>query len=348
MISKQKLSFREEVVSNKKCVSIDLEEFNDVVDFEINMIQNNPSLPFLDVKVFRLDNVTKLVYDVGRKETLEHFINSREFGKDIFFNIIESIMKTINSSNEFMLDNNKIILNLKYIFIDKNSFLIYMIFVPVDMRYEYSIEDEFANICKKILDKFKNIKKELSRNEKKIVGIINSRNFTFEKLEQAFYLYNKENVSELNYRKDIENTGDYDEILKEIDNKLRSHENYENQQNDDKNSHIEKSIIEENYKDIDGLDFSDFDIDDYENNEENDEELGYREYRDVQQLDKITNNKSNKLFILQLIVVMLIGSIVLLFSVDDKQFFIMVMSIMIFVLILLVVLIVLSFRKKRN
>jgi hypothetical protein len=348
MISKQKLSFREEVVSNKKCVSIDLEEFNDVVDFEINMIQNNPSLPFLDVKVFRIDNVTKLVYDVGRKETLEHFINSHEFGKDIFFNIIESIMKTINSSNEFMLDKNKIILNLKYIFIDKNSFLIYMIFVPVDMRNEYSIEDEFANICKQILDKFKNIKKELSHNEKKIVGVINSRNFTFEKLEQAFYLYNKENVSELDYRKDIENTGDYDEILKEIDNKLRSHENYENQQNDDKNSHIEKSIIEENYKDIDGLDFSDFDIDDYENNEENDEELGYREYRDVQQLDKITNNKSNKLFILQLIVVMLIGSIVLLFSVDDKQFFIMVMSIMIFVLILLVVLIVLSFKKNRN
>lgn len=348
MISKQKLSFREEVVSNKKCVSIELEEFNDVVDFEINMIQNNPSLPFLDVKVFRLDNVTKLVYDLGRKETLEHFINSCEFGKDTFFNILESIMKTINSSNEFMLDNNKIILNLKYIFIDKNSFLIYMIFVPVDMRYECSIEDEFTNICKKILDKFKNIKKELSRNEKKIVGVINSRNFTFEKLEQAFYLYNKENVSELNYRKDIENTGDYDEILKEIDNKLRSHENYENQQNDDMNSHIEKSIIEENYKDIDGLDFSDFDIDDYENNEENDEELGYREYRDVQQLDKVTNNKSNKLFILQLIVVMLIGSIVLLFSVDDKQFFIMVMSIMIFVLILLVVLIVISFRKKRN
>lgn len=349
MSKKRELNISKENIGNKKSILVELDTSLQIVEFEINMLQNNPSLPFLELKQLQIDDRRKIIYDVGSKECLNEFICSSDLSKSVLLDIIESIYKIIRLCKEFMLDNNKIVLNLDYVYIDKNSSLVYMIFLPIDIENENLVEEEFKTISKKILTKLKSSRKILTSTEKKLISTLNKKSCDLKYLEQIFQAYDDEKNSKNRYEVSTFEEDEYDTSEVGIKTEETINGDRDKVLNNNKyNKTINKeSIIEENYENIDGIDLSY--VEDDEEDQENDEDLKYKEYKEIQRFEQSNkNNRLNKILILQLVVVMLIGSLVLVFSVNDKEYFIMMAAIMVFVLLLLIILIIMTFRKMRK
>lgn len=331
-----------EKIKDRNNVSIELDKSSQMIDFEVNMLQNNPSLPFLELALLKLNDKSKILYDVGSKKSLSEFVNNAELGKTIIFDIIESIYKIINSCNEFMLDNNKILLDLNYMYIDVNSLLIYMIYLPIDLEKEYSIEDRFKSISKELVGKLKISKKELTPAEKKLISIINKKSYSIQSIGQIFTAYHNEKNT---LYKEKEEKSEIEELKNEEIYEIK----HDSQANELYKTTNDKSVIEEDFKKIDGADLSYLVDGENEDDEEEDEDLNFKEYNEIRKFETRTKNeKLNKILILQLVVVLLIGSLVLVFSVNDKQFFIMMLCIMVFVFMLLVILILVVLKNARK
>jgi hypothetical protein len=340
MSKKSELNIIKDKSGNTQRILVELSSKSSIIDFEVNMLQSNPSLPFLESKYLQINGKNKLVFDVGTKECLREFISKTDLKKSMLIDIIQSIHKIIMSCAEFMLDSNKVMLDLDYIFIDKKSSLVYMIFLPIDAESESSIEDEFSIMLQQIMLMLKSNKSILTPAEKKLLSKLNKKNLDLEQFERVFKLLNDENNVK-NTRVLIEDEAESKERNLEIkDASGEANNNIAIKKIED-----EKSIIEDSYNNKKKNNFSYLD----EEEDEDEEYLDFKEYKSVQRFEQSSkNNKLNKVLILQLVIVMLIGSLVLVFSVDDKEYFIMMAVIMIFVFLLLLILIIMTFRKIRS
>ena len=340
MFNKKDLSIYEEMIFNKPYMAIDINSLNNPIEYEINMLQNNPSLPFLDIELRQVDEKKRLIYDIGSKVNLNDYLNDVKSNIDILIEIVEGIYSTINLSKDYMLDSRKIVLDLDKIFVDKTTKLTYMIFLPLEIQADYSIEEKFEKLCKNIFIKSKKYKKTFTSDEKEIFETLVSGKFKFSSLKDIFSEYSTKKINKRVEK--VKSTKDEENIIKEDskdfnENKSKSENEYDKKEvYEDTGSQYVKSVIEEDYSEFEDVDCP----------EEDEEELNYKELKEIDKYNKSKNDKTNKLLIIQLIVVILIGSLVLLLSLDDKQFFMMMASAMGFIVLLFILLIVVNIKNK--
>ncbi|MBE6049518.1 MAG: hypothetical protein E7214_02370 [Clostridium sp.] len=292
---------------NKNYFSINISEDTEVLEFEVNMIKNNITLGFLEVEERQIDNNRQLLFSNDLKMNLSSYISNEDYGIEELYEIIETILSSIETIDEFMLDNKKIVLDSDYIFIDKDNLAIYLMYIPIKLEFQVDIENQFKNLCKVLLKEVKEYKYELLPSERKVFNSLLSKSSSLKNIRDSFEKYKE------NYKS--EGSEPLDNLSLE-DGELEESKKYE-------------SVIEESYNKFQSFDDDELEVDD--------EDIQFKEFEDIMEYEKLKdNNKVKRLLLFQIIIVIIIAIIALVLYRKSIKMFLFVVSIIIAMLILLI------------
>lgn len=121
-----------------------------VVDYEVNMIENNPSLGNLNLIVSQFDDKIELMYDVSGKKTLSEIIKSRKLLKREFISLSRNILRNLSQFEELMLENGISVLDPDYLYVDENDFKVVVLYIPVVPREKIVVKDDLNSLLNKL------------------------------------------------------------------------------------------------------------------------------------------------------------------------------------------------------
>ncbi|WP_291647970.1 DUF6382 domain-containing protein [Clostridium sp.] len=344
MKSKQNLNFNIENINNKRYCTLSVNEDEVLLEYEINMIKNNPSLPFLEIDIVQVNSDKKVLYKLCNKISLSEIIQDDRYDIEKVIEILENIYKCANNMKEFMLDNRKMVLDYKNIYV--NSDLVpYMIYLPFKNEELNDIKENLIDLFENIIKVLKGNKNNLTNNDKKMLSKMTKNRIKLDEFGQLFTEYKMKKDEERLLDKPSK-IKEEEDIISERAYHISNQDSNYRQQIKEETKDVEKrrfkSIIEEDYSEFQDVD-NEEDIEDYLESQ-----LEYEEYKDIHQYDKKMDSrqKDKKIIIIQLIVLMMIGSLGLIISYDDKKLFIGIAVGMLVVIIIFTALIISNNKSK--
>lgn len=328
--------FVEETIGVKRYLAAELGENKNIIDFEINMLVNNPSLGFLNVEARQVNEVKKVMFEIDSREPLKSFFDRATLSKTEYFDVIKNMFMVIKSCREFMLDTRRIILEEDLIFIDANNKLVSLLFIPVNDSFTENIEERYFELCTKVYEKNVDKSETVDGLMQLIIDRIINKRVEFLELDKLFVQHVKKDkpIAIENSREEKVNNKNV-ELVNEPKQKIYVAENKEIPARVEKDSVIKKEKVKNikkegnNALDINAKkETSKVKTSEYIS-EQIDEELG-DEFEDLNYGPSTNNQKTNSLMFVQLVVVMLIGSLVVLLSLSDKGFSILMAVIIVF------------------
>ncbi len=314
MTKKSMLIISDEIILGKKIVCIKADEGIKLIDYEKEMIVNNPSLSFLNIEVKELDNKKSLNYSCGSLWSLNDYLKDEKLTISERIKISEIIFKKFSLMKEYILDNRKLLFRSDKIYLDKSSLSVYMIYVPLNLEFDRKIEDELRELFEDIFSDAGRYKSQLSIIERKLITGLISRNNTLYRIERLFLEYEKlnshENLEERLYGSKKKHENIKEDVLEEDSTKEESAL--------EKEKKIKRityaSVIDENYDVFEG--FSESDLED----EEDDDYIQYKEFKELQEYDKALNEtrKIKSLLKIQVFIFIVLVGIAVVLDSDNK------------------------------
>lgn len=117
-----------------------------IIKYQHEMINNNIK-SFLSAK--KIDNNT-LKYCIKDYVALDEFINFKDLKQKEFIKIIQNIIKIIEETKYYLLDNENILLDPSKVFIDLETFSIKLIYIPVNKK-DTDYKKQFREIIKMLM-----------------------------------------------------------------------------------------------------------------------------------------------------------------------------------------------------
>lgn len=148
-------------VSNGRTFMLAELENSNIVNYQVEIINNNQGLFLLPVKEMRNDNVVKFEVDITGKICLKEFINNKLFTVDKYLSFVVKICDAYLKCEEYMLKPQNIILNNNTIFMDKNNDEVYMLYLPIKNE---SLDNSIELLKKYLLEFSKDVSNTLKDN----------------------------------------------------------------------------------------------------------------------------------------------------------------------------------------
>ena len=117
--------------SNEKTFMLAELENENIVNYQVEIINNNQGLFLLPVKERKTDNVVKVEVDITGKISIEEFIKGRLFTADKYLSVVMKICDIYLRCEDYMLKTQNMILNNNTIFMDNNNSEVYMLYLPI-------------------------------------------------------------------------------------------------------------------------------------------------------------------------------------------------------------------------
>ncbi|MDI9215858.1 DUF6382 domain-containing protein [Clostridium tertium] len=188
MKTKQNLNFNIENINNKRYCTLSVNQDDVLLEYEINMIKNNPSLPFLEIDIVQVNSDKKVLYKLDNKISLSEIIQDDRYDIEKVIEVLENIYKCANNMKEFMLDNRKMVLDYKKIYV--NSDLVpYMIYLPFKDEALNDIKENLSELFENIIKVLKNNKNNLTNNDKKMLSKMTKNRIELDEFGQLFTEY---------------------------------------------------------------------------------------------------------------------------------------------------------------
>jgi hypothetical protein len=344
VFDRNQIDLRKNKIGSKDYLEFKISENISIKDFELNMLINNPTLPFIKVEMRQINNEKSLFFDISDKISLKEYIKINKVSQRDFIEIIKNILSTLETAKDYMLMENRIILSGEMIFIEQYSGMPYLMYVPIDSQVTQEIESDFLKTCKTIIGKLQK-NNNLQQLEKDIINEVQKAQNLI-KLKELIQGYNKPvEIDKSKTREDKKDVEFLSEAIKEA--KVVEEKSIEEKPVEEKNKAKRSNKVEKKFESVIEEDKSLYEDYDEEDEEEEDEDLAYEEYiNEKKYYVKEKNDNTNRLLLLQLIVVILIGSLVLLLSVDDKQFFMMMLGIIVLDVLFCIIVFAMNMGKK--
>lgn len=125
---------------NGGCLILEAEEFYKE-DYQLKMIAANDIDGILSVKAQGMDGKSRYYYGVKGKKCMKKMYGNEKIGYQELKLFLKHFLKTTKAVNEYMLNENRIILDPKYIFFEKQQF--YFCYYPPGKRV---IGEEFHRL----------------------------------------------------------------------------------------------------------------------------------------------------------------------------------------------------------
>lgn len=105
-------------------------EWDQLIDYQVEMITNNPTPSILPISVRRKDNKVRVYYNITSKMPLSQLLR-RKFNKNEFINILQGIIKVILESKNYFLSDNCFVLDDELIFLNPDTLETSLVYFPV-------------------------------------------------------------------------------------------------------------------------------------------------------------------------------------------------------------------------
>ena len=136
---------------------IEIEEKDIIDEFSLSMISNNKIEGLIPLVFTQLDDKKYFKYNISSKVPAKNFFE-RTVNKKHLIGVFESIADVLIASDEYMLDSDKILLNLEYIYVDVSTSKAELIYLPLDNNENDTDIKEFLKdiVCSKQFDQTEN------------------------------------------------------------------------------------------------------------------------------------------------------------------------------------------------
>lgn len=103
-----------------------------ILDYQLEMIANNPNHSIMPVSLRRKDNQIKLYYNITSKQSLSQLLHRRSLGRGEIIKLIKNISRILLTSRNFFLTGNNFLLKEEFIYVNPSSINLSLVYIPAE------------------------------------------------------------------------------------------------------------------------------------------------------------------------------------------------------------------------
>lgn len=111
-----------------------------IAEYQIRMIQENPTRQLLPLHKKQIDNDIYLFFDITSKTTLNQLLKRMKVNKHKFLSILKSLIRSIGLGKQYLLQGGSFILNGDHIYIDPASLELSIAYLPIESKTDINQE----------------------------------------------------------------------------------------------------------------------------------------------------------------------------------------------------------------
>jgi hypothetical protein len=150
-MDKKALQLEFENDSTKNYIVTYLENEQDIVNYEVKIINESPTLGALTVEIKQLNHKVKVRYDVTKKIAIKEYLKGITLTKVEFINIVTNIANCLIGCKNYFLDEKKFLVNLDTLFIDEKNLKVYLLYCPFKMEVVEDTDLVYRDIVKSLI-----------------------------------------------------------------------------------------------------------------------------------------------------------------------------------------------------
>jgi len=116
---------------------LNLHEEEKIIDYQAKMIQNNPAIFFVPFNIRRKNDKTSLAYEVTSKISVAQYLEKNKIGRKEVVQLLKNLLRAINESVNYLLDERSFIIHEDYIFINPDNLTVSLIYIPINMKPDF-------------------------------------------------------------------------------------------------------------------------------------------------------------------------------------------------------------------
>ncbi|MGB7605735.1 MAG: DUF6382 domain-containing protein [Lutisporaceae bacterium] len=157
-----------------------------LIDYQIKIINDNPTQNLLALHRTQFDNEVFIHYDITSKITIEQFLVRRKLSRHEFLSMVKSIIKGLQIGKKYLLKRGKCILNIEYMYINPSSLEVSLAYMPIDLTTDIK-EDLRAFLTDLIVYKAVFEHPEEGSFVYRMLNFLKSEEFSLEQLDKLVF-----------------------------------------------------------------------------------------------------------------------------------------------------------------
>ncbi len=118
--------------------------------YKYKMLRYNKISVFLDCRVYCMDNITKVQYDISSKQSLQRICEKKHLNEQQFHKILSAVQKLIQELERYFLRLDEVYLKPEYIYTDMENFEVYFCYYP--HKETAQAEEEFHSLAEYLIN----------------------------------------------------------------------------------------------------------------------------------------------------------------------------------------------------
>ena len=118
--------------------------------YKYKMLLHNKIRGLLECRIYHIDNVTKVQYDISSKQSLKRICEKKHLNRQQFEAILAAVQELMQELIRYCLSLDEVFLNPEYIYADMESFEIYFCYYPD--REQILAEQEFHQLAEYLIN----------------------------------------------------------------------------------------------------------------------------------------------------------------------------------------------------
>ena len=171
-------------LETKRYISINMQDNIKIMDYQIEMVNNNQGNGILYIDKRQLNEDIKFLYDVTSYISFKEYIRDSKVDGNNLLSIFNNLINVILSLPSFLLNIDNIILDENYLLVDKVKKTVGVIYVPSENKIQ-NTEVEFKQLIKQVIIDCMDHKKNMDYFINEILPIINSNHYSLNEINKS-------------------------------------------------------------------------------------------------------------------------------------------------------------------
>lgn len=171
-------------LDEKKYISINMNKDIKIMEYQIEMVNNNQGNGILYIDKRQLNEDIKFLYDITNYISLKEYIADSSVDGNSLFSIFNNLINIILSLPSYLLNIDNILLDEEHILVDKVKKTVGIIYVPCENKLQ-NTEAEFKQIIKQVIIDCMSSKDNMDYFINEILPIINNKDYSLNELNKT-------------------------------------------------------------------------------------------------------------------------------------------------------------------